>query len=202
MSDVFFTADTHFGHAGIARYCSRSRGQFVLDANPLADGAVDVDAMDDAIIAEWNSIVGPHDHVYHLGDFSFRGAGPTTALIRRLRGRIHLVRGNHDRLSAGNEALFASVSDAYREIKVDGHRVVLCHYPLLTWNRAHRGAWHLHGHSHGSLRAPVTTRLDVGIDSAHTLFGALRPFSWFDVREILSKRVYGVLDHHGKGDTA
>ena len=46
---------------------------------------------------------------------------------------------------------------------MDGAWLILCHYPLRTWNRMGRGAIDLHGHSHGRL-APLPRQVDVGVD--------------------------------------
>ena len=80
---VFFTSDTHFGHAG-AR---------ALYRRPFAS----VPAMDAAMQARWNAVVGPADEVWHLGDFAI-GPGPATmaTLLEGLHGRKHLVTGNND----------------------------------------------------------------------------------------------------------
>ena len=53
---IFFTADTHWGHRNIIRYCQR----------PFAD----VEEMNEALITNWNSTVGKDDIVFHLGDFA------------------------------------------------------------------------------------------------------------------------------------
>ena len=52
------------------------------------------------------------------------------------------------------------------ELRVGRHSqvLVLCHYALRVWDRAHYGAWHLYGHSHGTLPAWGLS-LDVGVDS-------------------------------------
>ena len=41
--------------------------------------------------------------------------------------------------------------------------VVLCHYPFRSWNRMHKGAVNLHGHSHGRMK-PLPRQFDVGVD--------------------------------------
>ena len=41
--------------------------------------------------------------------------------------------------------------------------IVLCHYALRVWDRAHYGSWHLYGHSHGQLPS-LGLSLDVGVD--------------------------------------
>ena len=48
---------------------------------------------------------------------------------------------------------------------IAGHKriLVLCHYPLASWDRRHHGAWHLHGHSHGTHQGTGCI-LDVGVD--------------------------------------
>ena len=144
----FFTADTHFGHAG-AR---------ALYRRPFATVA----EMDAAMVQRWNDAVGPDDEVWHLGDFAVRHPDPA-AVLAQLHGRKHLVTGNND--PDGVRALpgWASVSP-YMELHVDGTDLVLCHYAFCTWRGMSRGALNLHGHSHGRLRAQ-TRQFDVGVDA-------------------------------------
>ncbi|MFH5804052.1 metallophosphoesterase family protein [Alienimonas sp. DA493] len=148
---VFFTADTHFGHANIVKHCDR----------PFEDVA----AMDEVLIRNWNAVVGPRDVVYHLGDFAFRARRAPREYLARLHGTVHLIRGNHDAETLKDcPDAFASLSDL-KEIKVDRQRITLCHYAMRTWNKSHRGAWHLYGHTHGNLPDdPESLSLDVGVD--------------------------------------
>ena len=179
MSDeVFFTADTHFGHGNVIEFCDR----------PFEDR----EEMDEALIERWNSVVGIHDRVYHLGDFSFRGPGPSIGIKHRLNGRIYLVEGNHDRrMKAEVRQLFEWVKPLH-ELRIEGQKIVLCHYPLLTWNASHRGSWSLHGHSHGNLREdPNVRRIDVGVD-CHDY----RPISFAAVKKLMEKKGFTAVDHH------
>jgi calcineurin-like phosphoesterase family protein len=155
----FFTSDTHFGHANIIKHCSR----------PFST----VGEMDSALVAAWNSRVGPSDEVYHLGDFGlFRGKNGLARMAEvaySLNGKIHLIRGNHDPDAAEvllSSFKFVAVRDLL-EIKIDSLPIVLCHYPLERWNRKHYGAAHLHGHCHGRLVSPGIRRFDVGVDTHH-----------------------------------
>jgi calcineurin-like phosphoesterase family protein len=142
-----FTADTHFGdHRTIN-----------IQHRPYRDAA----AMDGALIENWNSVVGAEDEVWHLGDVA-RKAADVPALLGRLNGRKHLLRGNNDPDATLAAEGWASVGD-YRELELDGRRLVLCHYPFRSWNGQHRGAINLHGHSHGRLK-PMPRQFDVGVD--------------------------------------
>lgn len=47
---ILFTADTHFGHANIIRFCDR----------PFTD----IEAMNESLIANWNRKVTNSDTVY------------------------------------------------------------------------------------------------------------------------------------------
>jgi calcineurin-like phosphoesterase family protein len=119
--------------------------------------------MNDTIIARWNETVGPEDEVWHLGDFALRtSAEQAGALLARLNGRKHLLTGNNDGPDTVTRPEWASV-EAYREMEVDGTRLVLCHYAFRTWNGMYKGAFNLHGHSHGQL-AGMTRQVDVGVD--------------------------------------
>ena len=197
---IWFTSDHHFGHARVIEYSHR----------PFTSA----EEMDEAFITNWNACVRPGDSVYHLGDFSFRRAEETLHIVRRLAGQKFLVRGNHDRWLGAPAKItegWAWVGD-YKEIKVGEQKIVLCHYPFLTWRSRHHGAWHLHGHSHGSLKEDLTTkRIDVGVDAVSKLlhFGdcaalgidcrpgsVYRPISLEEVSVQMALRGIGVVDHH------
>jgi calcineurin-like phosphoesterase family protein len=115
------------------------------------------------LVERWNLVVGPDDEVWHLGDFA---NGPDALriaeLVAALNGRKHLVVGNNDGRATLEAPGWASLQH-YAEVSVDGRRLVLCHYPLRTWNGIGRGAVNLHGHSHGKLK-PMTRQYDVGVD--------------------------------------
>jgi calcineurin-like phosphoesterase family protein len=146
---VFFTSDTHFGHAGVIFVYKR----------PFASVA----EMDRAMIARWNEAVGRDDEVWHLGDFAIRQPESRVAeILAQLNGVKHLVAGNNDPDATRRQPAWASVRD-YAELAVDGTALVLCHYPFRTWRNSGKGAVDLHGHSHGRL-APVTRQYDVGVD--------------------------------------
>jgi calcineurin-like phosphoesterase family protein len=145
---VFFTADTHFGHGG-------ARGLF---GRPFGSVA----AMDEALVRGWNEVVCTGDTVWHLGDFAVRQPERRLGeLFAALAGTKHLVAGNNDG-EATRALAWASVRD-YAEISESGRSLVLCHYPLRSWNRMGRGALNLHGHSHGRLK-PLPRQVDVGVD--------------------------------------
>lgn len=149
MSRTHFSADHHFCHSGILRASSR----------PWAD----VNAMEADLIALWNAVVAPRDVVWYLGDFAHKAHAKTTrGIFDRLHGQKQLVVGNHD--GVDTKALpWASVAD-YAETVVDGHRIVMSHYAMRTWNGQHRGALMLFGHSHA--RLPDTSgSCDVGVDA-------------------------------------
>jgi calcineurin-like phosphoesterase family protein len=144
---ILFTADTHWGDP---RWLA-------LGKRPFASVA----AMDAAMVANWNAAVRPDDTVWHLGDVA-RRPGEVAGLLARLHGTKHLIRGNNDPPETLAAAGWASVGD-YAELEMEGTMLVLCHYPFRSWNRQAKGAWNLHGHSHGKLK-PLPRQVDVGVD--------------------------------------
>ena len=145
---TFFTADTHFGHANIIKYCHR----------PFGSAA----KMDHELIRRWNSVVGDNDIVWHLGDFCFGNESKAKWYLDKLRGRIGLIWGNHDSNSVRDMPEW-TFSGPYREINLDGQHITLCHYALRVWNRSHYGSLSLFGHTHGTL-AGNQQSVDVGVD--------------------------------------
>jgi len=176
---IWFTADQHFGHENIIKFCER----------PYAN----VDEMDKDLIARWNDCVQPADVVYHLSDFTLGTEHGARACFRQLNGSIRIL-GNawhHDRrwlpiwnlLDAGPHveegvSNFFSASSLkviilpplhvleFYELGTGEHplAITLCHYPLAEWDRKHYGAWHLYGHSHGK-HVDDGLSMDVGVDA-------------------------------------
>lgn len=180
---VYFTSDHHFGHKNIIKYCNR----------PFNN----IDEMNEALIARWNDVVTSKDEVYVLGDVAFMQPEIVDGILARLTGKKYLIRGNHDKQSMMDvySKRFLWVKDYY-EISWQGQRIVLSHFPFLTWNKSHHGSWHLHGHCHGSLPDdPRVRRLDVGVD-CH----GYAPISFEKVKELMSKKVFKPIDHHDESN--
>lgn len=183
MTNLFFTSDTHFGHKNIIKYSGR----------PFES----VEEMDEAIIENWNKVVKPNDEIWHLGDFAFANEDRVREILGRLNGKKHYIWGNHDQVieklgGIGRSRYFESVQD-YKELKMNGRKLILFHYPIFSWNGAHKGSWMIHGHCHNSVNwaNENTTRIDVGVDNFN-----YTPASYEDVAEQLRKKEYNVVDHH------
>jgi calcineurin-like phosphoesterase family protein len=181
MGKVWFTADTHLGHANIIRHCARP-WQTVAE-------------MDAELIARWNAFVGRDDEVWHLGDFAYRSAKAPADYLRRLNGRKHLVWGNHDGDEIRKASGWAS-SQPYAEISVDGQRIVLLHYAMRVWDRSHHGALHFFGHSHGTLPGDQQS-CDVGVDYPEWGY---RPVTLAEIQSHLQTLPPRVPEHGDQGN--
>ena len=177
---VFFVSDTHFSHQSILYFHPWRRDACGTTLEELqTNKAVALEKHDEWLINKWNETVRKEDEIYFLGDFCFGNREDTERILRRLKGRKHLITGNHDKSLHGLENYFESVSQI-KEVKFTNNQfkfidpnetfcVELCHYPMLTWNRRPHGTCMVHGHCHGHLDAMNTAseelRVDVGIDS-------------------------------------
>lgn len=155
--------------------------------------------MNKALVESWNAVVlRENDEVWHLGDFGMHapnssGAEDLGCLFWRLRGKKHLVIGNHDVKNQQIMRLPWETIEQISEVKKSGRRLVLCHYPLESWAGACRGAAHLHGHCHGTLKRKAAKRFDVGVD-VHPA----GPVSWDEVWSWADKERFEMTDHHGE----
>lgn len=149
----WFTSDPHYGHHRVIDSCDR----------PFPDTAT----MNARLLAECRERVGPDDDLWILGDFS---AGKATDAQRRdvrsifhtLPGRRHLIRGNHD-VPWVRDLPWDSMAET-ADIVVDGRRLYLCHYPMITWPCARRNGLQLFGHVHqhwGGSRNSINVGVDV-----------------------------------------
>lgn len=169
---TWFTSDQHFGHGNIIKYCNRT---IAAPAEEISRWTAEktrvpkeaIDRMNEEMIRRFQERVGPHDRVYFLGDFCFakkdRAADYAMSILSRLPGEHFFVPGNHDDREVINLDHWKDVSPLM-DIRVDGHRVTLCHYMMKVWNKAHHGALQLFGHSHGSM-AGTSQQCDVGVDA-------------------------------------
>lgn len=168
----WFTADLHFGHTNIIRYCDR----------PFAN----TDEMDDALVDAWNADVAQDDEVWVLGDVALGPIAETLPKVARLNGRKVLLTGNHDRCWRHHGDRAVEWEQRYREAGFDeivhdavtfdiaGHAVLACHFPyrgdsherdrFTTHRPEDHGGWLLHGHSHGRWRQHGRM-IDVGVDA-------------------------------------
>jgi calcineurin-like phosphoesterase family protein len=134
---------------------------------------------DEAIIANWNSVVRTADIVYLLGDVCMNWKGAEEK-IARLNGTIHLITGNHDPMFPGNRdshkhqakwtGKFASIQ-AYARRRSGGKEFLLSHFPYdepggdhtaenryAQYRLPDKGMWLLHGHTHSKIRTGENIR--------------------------------------------
>ena len=159
------------------------------------------------MVDNWNSLVGPEDLVYHLGDFCFGSQNYAfEAFFRQLNGNICFIKGNHDKLAWANKHRFFAYADSYKEVVVNGQPIVLSHYPILSWNKKrnkkHRNAIMLHGHCHYNIEATrkegtsLGKILDVGVDG-----NDFKPYHFDEIMDIMEKKPVSTIypdlqDHH------
>lgn len=125
----FYIGDPHSGHEAIIRLCKR----------PFAD----VDEMDETLINNWNSRVTNGDTVFILGDMMFRNKKEPSEYLERLKGHKILVLGNHDASWIWHECATENLTThvSMMELIDKNRRVVLCHYPMLTWPNIRGGSY-------------------------------------------------------------
>lgn len=180
--NLWFTSDTHFGHENIIRFCGR----------PFAN----VEEMDEELIRRWNETVPEDGIVFHLGDFANGGSKLWNDILFQLKGRKHLILGNHDMkpIRQGYMCHFELVTQQMT-IQVGGQTIILNHYPFLCYGGAYRNVWQLFGHvhsgpfshtglDHSRLNMLFPLQYDVGVDN-----NDFRPISFADVKAKIEAQV-------------
>lgn len=203
MTEMWFTADTHFGHDAVIAHGNRPWDS--------------VDEMDEGLVAAWNAVVGARDTVWHLGDLAFLSGQHPAAWLARLNGRVHLLKGNHDGKRDLEQAVkweLAKSVDHVKYLRHNRQKFWLSHYPHRYWQgsgRRENPTYHLFGHCHGDLIVRGGRQMDVGVDAVAAwlsrggdTFGSkprraitpadYRPINFTEVIEYL--RGEGPTDHH------
>ena len=150
----FYISDLHLGHKNILKYEDR----------PWKT----IEDMTIGIINNWNKVVRQKDDVYILGDFAFQNSYMTpifiTNIFNSLNGKKHLILGNHDtwiNKQDFNPRCLEEITP-YKELKENGKFIILCHYPIDSWNGKEHGSIHLHGHTHKPDNRPDINKYNVG----------------------------------------
>ena len=179
---IWFTSDTHFGHANIIKFCNR----------PFRD----VTEMNEEIIRRWNETVPEDGLVFHLGDFCYGGSKEWNDVMYRLHGKIYLILGNHDfkNIRSGYTGRFEHITQQM-SIRVGGQGIILNHNPFLCYGGSYRDVWQLFGHVHSGPRSNTgldharlqylfPRQYDVGVDN-----NDFRPVSFYEVKEKIEAQV-------------
>ena len=198
---VFFTSDTHFNHDK----------PFIYEAR----GYKNRYEHNDALIAKINEVVRPQDTLIHLGDFCLNITPPEfEEILRRINCQtIYYIWGNHnscirryyeDTIRAEVHADYEiypytigklTYLGYYKELIVNGHMIVVHHFPHLIWNQMQKSAWQLSGHSHYTnpttqVDHPDNKILDVGWD------GHGKPLSFPEIQKIMMNKNHVKRDDH------
>jgi calcineurin-like phosphoesterase family protein len=118
MSKIWLTSDCHFNHLNILPY--------EPDTRPFKS----IEDMNEMLISNWNGIVQPEDEVYILGDFFMGQLSEIEPILNRLKGKITLIRGNHD--TKKRIELYEKNGITVKDIdyiSYKGRYFVLCHFP-------------------------------------------------------------------------
>jgi calcineurin-like phosphoesterase family protein len=140
---IYYIADIHFGHKNVIRF----------DERPFAD----VEEMNKIMIENWNARVTNKDDVYYVGDFAYRSSEDPISYLKQLKGKKHLIVGNHDRdlLKSDKVSQYFESIEKIMNISDNGRYVVLCHYPMASWEKSAHGSWHVYAHIHNNIGYPT-----------------------------------------------
>jgi len=215
MQHIWFTADLHADHAKIIEICNRpvSVDQKLIDElrlknqdnpewklinDPIWRAAINPIHNEWLIKEVFNKYVQKKDEVYILGDISLGKRKDAEKFVARLNGNKHLITGNHDKSvdHLGNWSEITQIKDFTFSRGTLNIHIVLCHYPLSSWNRKIHGALHLYAHVHGRFENTGLS-WDVGIDNQKCcgdIFGWCRPINLYEVVLIMNERQIRGLD--------
>ena len=123
IGQIWITSDWHFCH----------QRDFLWQPR----GFNSVYEMNKAIVERHNAVVGPVDDVYCLGDCMLNDNEEGLRLIKQLKGRIHIIRGNHD--SASRIEMYENCWNVVevcegKYLNYNNYHFYLSHYPCIVSN--------------------------------------------------------------------
>lgn len=139
MTDIWVSADHHFGHNNILRFTNKD-GQLIR-------GSVfkNIEEHDTKIIEWHNELVKPEEHFYQLGDFALNKKFISYA--KYMNGHKRIVLGNHD-IGKTKQYLEAGFENVYSVRVWTEHNMIFSHIPLHPDCLKARKWLNVHGHMH------------------------------------------------------
>lgn len=149
-----YISDLHFFSEKVMKY---------MDHRPFSS----TKEMNEYMISQWNDTVKGGDQIFVLGDmFDWRyveNAEAINRVLHRLKGRLHLICGNHDFGWINRPGIdrdrFVWI-DSMREIEDGNRKVIMNHFPMPVFGGNHLHLkdgspmiWDLYGHVHDTEEA-------------------------------------------------
>lgn len=152
--ETYFTSDSHLWHKNILDFEDRPYNS--------------TEEMTNDMIRLWNEQVNNNDIIYHLGDLCLGNYEQTESAIKQLKGKIILIKGNHDFSKHYKRINEQNLLHEYHEVgitlKHSKQQMWLTHYPFEIGLRPRK--WSIHGHIHGK-ESSYDNHINVGVDSPH-----------------------------------
>lgn len=159
IDKIFYTSDWHLNHSMVA----------------FRRGYDSVQEMHKEMLATINTLVGPKDTLWYLGDFCLYNKASAKVvqefLSQLICKNIYVIQGNHDPKKFLSQLQVDGYIKTWKNFKsildiAFGHHmsVALFHHPVIDYHSERMPMICLHGHSHGTCtRAPIDLQ-DVGWD--------------------------------------
>ena len=160
---IYFMGDLHYGHSNVIRF----------DDRPFED----IEEMNQYILDELKRVLKPDDVLFDLGDMFWKTQDVIMkdVLNQIPTKNIYKILGNHDKPNLYKNFFsdyFKEIGDLF-DITIEheylDYKVVLSHYPLMSWQSKAYGSIHLHAHCHGNMdevnKSSSDLRVDIGFNS-------------------------------------
>jgi calcineurin-like phosphoesterase family protein len=200
--NIFFWSDMHLGQE------CRSWDEPLYAKR----GFSSLEEHDSSLVKRWNEKISQKSTIFNLGDMLFGHDGERRLLnyFQILNFKtMYLLFGNHN---AGIKQVFDRLEEnelqinsekkvvfcpSYLEAVVNGTMCVLSHYAIASFNKQGKGAFMIHGHSHGNLYGSEMGKVlykarvvDVGVERYPS------PPSFKEIKEKFKNDPVS-FDHHG-----
>lgn len=148
---------------------------YISDQHYYNENAIDrhnrpfqsVTDMNESMILRHNAKVTNEDTVYFNGDFAQGSAKDVNKILKRLNGKKILIVGNNDLYLKDKDFKYKYLDGVYDylEIKDNGRKVILFHYPIAIFNDCAKGAIHLYGHVHEKdVAIPIPNGYNISVE--------------------------------------
>ena len=207
-NNVWFTSDTHYGHSNIVKGVTNWRNaEGEVPIEQVRDFS-SVETMNELMVSNINQHVQASDWLIHLGDWSFGGYDKIEEFREQINcNNVVLILGNHDHHIQRDIPKFRKMFNHithYEELKITrgndtNNMLILCHYPIISWNQMHHGSFMLHGHQHlkGEKKFGQGKRMDIGMCGSEEF----RPYHMEEIVDLLKNRQFEPYIEHDRHTT-